>query len=101
VNHAVLIPPAMNEPEPPPIKYPPWVKKEILLPVFGFVLLSLIAGNYWVYRVIQKERRYAPVEYGPMDRGPSTGLRPVGIPAPTNAPTNIVVPPETQPASSR
>jgi len=74
-----------NEPEPPPIKYPPWVRKEILLPVFGVVLLGLIGGNYLVYRSIKKEQRYSPVEYGPMDHRPSA--RPVGsnTPAATNA----------------
>jgi hypothetical protein len=61
------------------------VKKEILLPVFGIVLLGLIGGNYLVYRVIKKERRYTPVEYGPMDHRPSTGRHPVGMTA-TNVP---------------
>jgi hypothetical protein len=93
--------PMTNAPEPPPIKYPPWVKKEILLPVFGVALIGLMLGSLLVYRSIKKERRYSPVEYGPMDRRPSTGLRPVGIQIPTNAPTNMVVPPDGQPASSR
>lgn len=61
----------MNEPEPAPPKYPPWVKKEILLPIFGVVLLGLVAGNYIVYRAIKKERRYSPSEFGPMDHRPS------------------------------
>ncbi len=62
----------MNEPTPPPIKYPPWVRKEILLPVLGFALLGLVVGNYLVFRSIRKERRYSPVEYGPMDHAPAT-----------------------------
>ncbi|HAV63772.1 MAG TPA: hypothetical protein DCY13_15575 [Verrucomicrobiales bacterium] len=70
----------MDEPTPPPIKYPPWVKKEILLPVFGVLLIGLIAGNYLVYRAIMKERRYAPAEYGPMDHRP--------LPSPTNRPSS-------------
>jgi hypothetical protein len=74
----------MNEPEPPPIKYPPWVKKEILLPVFGIVVIGLMGGSYLVYRSIQKERQYSPVDYGPMDRRPSSERRPLGIVTVTN-----------------
>lgn len=74
-----------NEPEPPPIKYPPWVRKEILLPVFGVVLLGLIGGNYVVYRSIKKERRYAPVEYGPMDHRPRPAATNGSSPSVTNA----------------
>ncbi len=91
----------MNEPEPPPIKYPPWVKKEILLPVFGVLFIGLIFGNFLVYRSIKKERAYTRDELGPMDRRPNTELRPVGISVPPNAPTNTVAGPESQPASSR
>jgi len=78
----------MNEPEPPPIKYPPWVKKEILLPVVGVLLIGLMFGSFLVARAIRKERRYAPVEYGPMDHRPAP-LRPA-----TNPPalTNPVPP---------
>jgi hypothetical protein len=60
----------MNEPEPPPIKYPPWVKKEILLPIFGVAAIGLMLGSFLVYRSIKKESRYSPLEYGPMDHHP-------------------------------
>lgn len=79
----------MNDPEPPPIKYPPWVRKEVLLPVFGVVFLGLIGGNYLVYRAIMKERRYSPVEYGPMDHRPMPApltTNQAAQPAPTNHP---------------
>ena len=76
----------MNEPEPPPPKYPPWVKKEILLPILGVVLLGLVGGNLLVYRAIMKERRYVPSEFGPMDH------RPTSAPASTNA-TGVTNPP--------
>lgn len=100
--HEVLISPMPNEPEPPPIKYPPWVKKEILLPVFGVLLLGLIGGNFLVYRSIKKERRYSPVDYGPMDHRPSGANRPIRMSTATNAPTNNPAAPGSQlPGPSR
>ena len=90
-----------NEPEPPPIKYPPWVKKEILLPVFGVMVLGLIFGNFLVYRSIKKERRYTVEEYGPMDPRPSTRLQPAGLAAPTNQSATAAPAALPQPPPSR
>ena len=81
----VIIRSTMNEQEPPPIKYPPWVRKEILLPILGFTLLGLVVGNYLVFRSINKERRYSPAEYGPMDHAPATPSATTNAAAVTNS----------------
>ncbi|GEM_PF-2390034 len=60
----------MDEPTPPPQKLPPWVKKEILLPVIGVFLVGSIFGNYLVYRAIKKEGKLGATRYGPMDQRP-------------------------------
>ena len=64
----------MNENEPPPVRYPPWVKKEILLPVFGVLLIGLMFGSWLVIRDIKRQGRYSPDTYGPMDHRPSTRM---------------------------
>lgn len=87
----------MNEPpEPPPIKYPPWVKKEILLPVFGILAIGLMGGSLLVYRSIKKEELHSPNGYGPMDH------RPLPIAHPPAAVIATNIPPRTnQPSTSR
>lgn len=67
----------MDEPTPPPQKLPPWVKKEILLPILGVFLIGGIFGNYLVYRAIKKDGRFNATKYGPMDRRPMPGNNPL------------------------
>lgn len=67
----------MDEPTPPPQKLPPWVKKEILLPVLGVFLVGSIFGNYLVYRAIKKEGKLDATRYGPMDRRPLPATTPL------------------------
>lgn len=87
----------MNEPpDPPPIKYPPWVKKEILLPIFGVLAIGLMGGSYLVYRSIKKEERYSPTEYGPMDHRPLPVVHPAQAITDTNAPTETNQPPASR-----
>lgn len=87
----------MNEPpEPPPIQYPPWVKKEILLPVFGVAAIGLMFGSFLVYRSIKKERLHPQTEYGPMDFRPLPAAHPPAALIVTNEP-----PPTNQFPASR
>lgn len=87
----------MNEPpEPPPIKYPPWVKKEILLPVFGVLAIGLMFGSFLVYRSIKKEERQVPAGYGPMDFRPLPAAHPPAAVIATNTPVQT-----NQPSTSR
>lgn len=67
----------IDEPTPPPQKLPPWVKKEILLPIIGVFLIGGIFGNYLVYRAIKKDGRFNATKYGPMDRRPMPGNNPL------------------------